>query len=1200
MTETRDKAGEPGSGGEPATGPGTCPVVGIGASAGGVDALKRFFAAVDPDEALAYVVVQHLDPDHGSTLPQLIARVSKVPVKKITDDARIEPRHAYVIPPDATLTLEDGALRLAPPGEPRGHRSPIDHFFLSLAADRGEDAACIILSGTGSDGTIGLRAIKEHGGLALAQADAEYDGMMRSAVATGLVDAVLPVEGIPGKIADYFRFRAVAPKQPESADHLHQVCALLRARTGHDFSGYKDKTVRRRIQRRMQVLQVETVPEFLERLRKDPRELDLLLQDLLIGVTQFFRDQAAFDALGSQAIPQLFEGKGPDDTVRVWVPGCATGEEAYSIAILLREYAARLPTAPKLQIFASDIDEAALDVARTGRYPVASLKDIPPQLRDRYFTREDGTCRVATELREICLFSTHNLLHDAPFSRLDLISCRNLLIYLSSELQGRVVDLFHYALRDQGFLFLGTSENVTRHSRLFSTVDKPSRIFRRRPRTDRGLPEFPLAAPEMSRRRPAGLRLPGTAEMSLQTLAERELLEQFAPAHVVINADGDVLHASARTGKYLELPVGIPDHSIFGMARRGLRLEMRAAVHKAVRSGRAAVQKNVAVGTNGGRQVIDLVVQPLRRSDSQDPLFLVVFQDVGSLQAAAEPDQVPSREEVESISLRQLEEELRTTRERLQTTTEELESSNEELKSGNEELSSMNEELQSANEELETSREELQSINEELQTVNAELNARVEELSRTNSDMANLLESTQIATIFLDRQLAVKSFTPAAKDLFRLVESDAGRPIGHVRARFAGDTVQDDAERVLRTLATVERQVQSSETDGRYIMRIMPYRTLDNVINGVVITFADVTRTVEAEKRISELSRDLRNRLDSLETLLGIVPVGILFDDAAESSGQIRINGAAARLLGEDGEVKGLTGLSDPLRLFMDDEQLPAERDPLTLAARTGRPVDSFEGQLEQRDGSRIDVMISATPLFDEAGKPRGAIASIVDITERKKSEARQQLLMHELQHRVKNTLAGINALAGRLLQGRRSAEDFVAALRARLTAMGRTNDLLARQNWRGASLEDLIRSNLSAYVGEREGSIGLRGPDVILTPGAAATLGMVLYELATNAAKYGALSKPEGRIAVAWQVAGPAEGDQLSLTWAEQDGPPVQTPEGHGFGMSFIQRSVEYELRGSVQMDFQPEGLRLVLTIPFARNMERDLSGTRDGFSET
>jgi two-component system CheB/CheR fusion protein len=1166
------------------------PVVGIGASAGGIDALMAFVPSVQPDSGAAYVVVQHLDPDHTSHLSSLLGRSSSIPVVEIDNDTPIESNHIYVIPPNAGLSITDDHLILTKPAKLRGFRTPIDGFLVSLAEARGENAACVILSGTGSDGTLGLRAIKEHGGATFAQKGAEYDGMMRSALGTGLVDFVLPVEEIPAKLSDYFRHLASVDgrKGPdgvrtEAGDHLAQICALLRTRTGHDFSGYKDKTVARRVQRRMQVLQIDEVPAFIERLRKEPQELDALLQDLLIGVTNFFRDPRAFEALEQQVIPQLFEAKGPEDTIRVWIPGCSTGEEAYSIAILLKEYAANRPVAPKLQIFASDIDEEALQVARLGRYPAAIGKDVPVRLLERYFVREDGTYRIASELREICLFSAHNILRDAPFSKLDLVSCRNLLIYLTPDLQNRLIPLFHYALNIGGYLFLGSSENVTRHSRLFATLDKAHRIFQRRAQSERRLPEFPLTAPEALRRKTAPHARAENEQETLLTLAERQLLDRYAPAYVLINTDGELIHASGRTGKYLELATGTPKTDIFSLARRGVRADLRAGVHKAISTGQAVVQGNITVGTNGGRQVINLIVHPLRSGQVQDPLYMVVFQDIGGIKASSEHEDPD--EDSENASLRQIEQELRATKERLQTTTEELESSNEELKSGNEELSSMNEELQSANEELETSKEELQSINEELQTVNAELNARVEELSRANSDVANLLESTQIATVFLDRNLAVKSFTPAAKDLFRLVESDTGRPITHVRSRFSSDTVQDDAERVLRTLGTIERQVQSAHSDSRYVMRVLPYRTVDNVIGGVVITFTDVTKITAAEARIDELTQDLKNRVQSLETLIDLVPIGVLIMEDARS-GTIRVNRYGARLLGEEDGGDALRPIGANLRFFQGDRDLKTEDQPLHKAIRSGEPVTESEAVLVRRDGGLIDVLISAIPLLTEGGTARGCIAAIVDISQRKHGEAQQQVLLHELQHRVKNIITTVGALATRMLKGTPSLEDFSVAFRGRLSAMAKTHELLTASNWQGAGLRPLIDATVRSYSSHDGRNISVSGPDLMLGPSAASTLGLVLYELATNAVKYGALKERGGRVDISWRLTKLDGSEDVSFEWSESGGAQISTNVKEGFGSGFIRRSVEYELTGKVDLDFQPGGLRCRILFPRQRNV--------------
>jgi two-component system CheB/CheR fusion protein len=1160
------------------------PIIGIGASAGGIDALQKFFPAVAPDTGQSFVVVQHLAPDHKSTLTDLLARSSRLPVTLVEKETKVEPNHVYVIPPNAILTIKDGRLRVSKPAAPREHRTPIDSFFVSLAEDQGENAACVILSGTGSDGTLGLCAIKEHGGVTLAQTSdsAEYDGMMRSAIGTGLVDFVLPAEEMPARLAEYFGHlikiesnKKNGKIEREVTDHLGQVYALLSTRTGHNFSGYKDKTVIRRMQRRMQLLQIDEVPAFIEHLRKEPREADLLFQDLLIGVTNFFRDTPAFDALTQRVIPKLFEGKGSDTTIRVWVPGCSTGEEAYSIAILLREQMPKTKGAPKLQVFATDINEHALETARTGRYPATIAQDVTPERLERYLLREDGTYRIVSDLREMCLFSTHNLLRDPPFSKLDLISCRNLMIYLNGNLQSRVIPLFHYALNHDGYLFLGTSENVTRHTRLFAAVDKTNRIFKRLP-TDRKPIEFPLT-PSESHRAPNQPAHSAPARAGLMGVAERQILDRYAPAFVVINAEGEVLQSSERTGKYLELPSGAPDTNIFGLARRGLQLELRAVVRKAISIRQVAVQKNVSVDTHGGRQTLELIVQPLLTDHAVDATYMIVFQDVGEIQSEMESAEAAS--DVEGAT-RQLEMELRATKERLQTSTEELESSNEELKSANEELSSINEELQSSNEELETSKEELQSTNEELNTVNAELNIRVEELGRANSDVRNLLESTQFATIFLDRDLTIKSFTPAAKDVFRLVESDTGRPIMHVRSRFGLDTLEEDIEKVLRTLGTIERYVQSTDSNAFYIMRILPYRTVDEVIGGIVLTFTDITRITAAETRIDELTRDLRNRLENLETLLDLLPVGILmFEDSGTE--QIRVNRSGARLLGEDDSGKGLRRVSVAFRLFERDRELPLEERPLRRAARTGEIVPSFEGHLMRLDGSRVDVMMSATPLFDDAGKVRGAIAAIVDISQRKQAELHQQLLVNELNHRVKNMLTTVQAVASQSFRNAVSMTEAREAFGKRVMALSKAHDMLTRENWEGANLTEIVSGFMAAHCAEDGGRCVATGPDVRIPPKAALALSMALHELATNALKYGALSTPSGRINIVWSVNGTAEAPRLKLRWTESGGPAVAPPKQRGFGSRLIERGLAQDLGGEARIDFAKTGVVCTIDAP-------------------
>jgi two-component system, chemotaxis family, CheB/CheR fusion protein len=1163
------------------------PIVGVGASAGGIGALKAFFSGVSPECRFASVVVMHLHPDKESALPEILGRFSPLPTTLVEGDTAVEAGHVYVIAPKTLLTMRDGRLVTERSAGAVGHRSPIDNFLASLAIDHEERAACVILSGTGSDGTLGLRAIKEHGGLAIAQEGAEFDGMMHSAVATGLVDVVLPAEEVPRKLEEYFQAlgdgEAADPEQGrrDVLGQLEQICALLRGRTGHDFSNYKDSTVVRRIQRRMQVLQIRSAGDYADRLRAEPRELDLLFQDLLIGVTSFFRDPDAFEALEAHVIAPFVASRGADKPIRVWVPGCSTGEEAFSIAILLHEQATAAGKLPNFQIFASDIDERALEVGRTGRYPASLAQDIPQARLDRYFVREDGTYRIVTDLRETILFSLHDLLRDPPFSRLDLVSCRNLLIYLNPDLQDRVIPLFHYALREEGYLFLGSSENATRQPRLFTEIDKASRIFQRRRDVRPRLPEFPLVPHARRRVRPAP-DAQHKAEDSLRALAERQVFDRFGPAHVVINRGGDVLYTSAATGKYLEMPAGAPDNNLFAMARAGLRTALRAMVHQAVDAGRLARQTGIDVGTNGGRQMIDLSVEPLRRPARQDALYLVVFRDVGALQPETEPPPVTSNDATSGL-VRHLEAELRALRERLQTSTEELESSNEELKSANEELSSVNEELQSSNEELETSKEELSSMNEELQTVNAELNARVEELSRANSDIVNLLESTQIATVFLDRDLCIKRFTPSAKELFHLVESDEGRPIAHLRPRFATDTLQEDAAKVLRDLQPVERVVESAETGVLYAMRVLPYRTLDREIAGVVITFVDITRISIAEAKVEALTHDLRDRVESLETLLELVPVGIFFA-REDGDWRVSLNRAAAHLLGRNEAERTSQELTGDIAILLDGRPLDPDAQPLVRSARQGEAVQGFEAQIERPDGSRCDVIISSAPLRDGDGNVRGAVAAMADISERKRFEQQQEMLLHELQHRVKNILATIAALVARMLRSSDTMDQFAEGFTARLQAMARTHELLSQGRWQGSDLKEVVKLALLPYRTSNLENLTVEGPLVVLAPRDAAALGMILHELASNAAKYGALATNEGRVDVRWRLQGDAPEEVVTLVWKEHTGRPLLPPKREGFGTRFVKRSSVYELSGRADLEIETDGARCVIEFPLRR----------------
>ena len=867
-------------------------IVGVGASAGGVEALTGLFGAVPAEPGIAFIVVSHIGPGRESMLDQIIARTAQLPVSNAKHDDQVEPNHIYVLSTNAAISIKDRRLVVAPRAAPGGN-NPIDVFFTALAEGCAEYAAGVVLSGSGSDGTLGIKAIKEHGGLTLAQGTSgqthpSQSGMPESAAATGLVDKVLAIEQIPDELARYAEALAAVPPLVAVADEAElepedlqraraDILSTLRERFGHDFSGHKDKPFMRRVVRRMRLLHVANLQAYADLLKRDAEEPAKLLRDLLIGVTDFFRDAEAFAALQKVVVPELFVGRDTDSIVRVWVPGCATGEEAYSIAILLSEYIETLSYLPRVQIFATDIARPALSVARAGRYPAAQLAGRVSQDRiDRFFIASGDTLTVSKALREMCVFSDHSLLRDPPFSRMDLISCRNLLIYLDAEAQRRIVAVFDYALRPGGYLFLGPSESISQLGDLFVYLDKKQRIFRRRDRP--GVRLRPAIASTMPYPTPNfdALRQPMTATQ-LQHAVQARVLDRFAPAHVVVNRDGDIVYQSANTARYFDAPAGVPSRHLLTLARADLRVELRRTLQQAAQGDAPAVRDRVSVSAGDVREQVRLTVEPLGHS-VDDPLYLVVFAEGangGSARngSAGKPEPSPAGPPQDEGAARdeiigQIERELADTHERWLATITEYEGAIEELKSGNEELNSMNEELQSTNEELDTSKEELQSLNEELQTVNTELQAKIDELDTANSDLANLFESTQVATVFLDHDLVIRSFTPAACSIFKLIPSDRNRSLTDIVSQIDYPELGRDVAETVATGAVHERRVSRRDGSANYIARILPYVTVDKNRDGVVVTFIDVTQLTRAERDeertrvlIGELNHRVRNML---------------------------------------------------------------------------------------------------------------------------------------------------------------------------------------------------------------------------------------------------------------------------------------------------------------------------------------------------
>jgi two-component system CheB/CheR fusion protein len=877
--------------------PGSPRVVGLGGSAGSLVALQSFLKVVPPDSGMAFVIVLHLSPEHESVLAATLQQPSAIPVTSAGDGERVSPNHVYVIPPAKLLSMSDGHLRLTELPLEHGRRQTVDLFFRSLAEAYGPRSVAVVFSGGDGDGAIGIKRIKERGGLTVAQDpdEAEHPGMPRAAVATGMVDWVLRAAEMPLRLVEYDareRRLRIPPeaepspsKQWQAADGgdeaaLHDVLTFLRTRTGRDFSYYKRATIVRRVARRMQVSEVDTLPAYLGFLRTHPGEADALLQDLLISVTNFFRDKESFEALEA-ATADLFRGKVQSDVVRVWVPGCATGEEAYSIAMLLAEHARTLDSPPSLQIFATDLNEAVLVEARSGYYPASVANDVSAERLRRFFVKEPDGYRVRRELREMLLFAVHDLLQDSPFSKLDMISCRNLMIYLNRDAQLRVQDIFHFALRPEGRLFLGTSESVDEANQLFYAIDDKHRIYARRggSRTSPPMPsgqstlaralalqdraEPGLSATKPRTARPAvatGPRLlqsrPGLSWAELHL----KLLERFGAPSVLVNGEHEILHLSESAAQFLQLAGGEPTHDLLRLVHPQLRAELRAALFRAKRTNRVSAAEHVPVELEGVGRLVCVRVAPA--AELAPDFLLVTFE----LEDGALPMAQGVREQDEPL-VRQLERELEETKRYLRGTVEQHEAATEELKANNEELQAMNEELRSATEELETSREELQSINEELTTVNQELKGKVDELAHANSDLRNLMGATAIATIFLDRELRIMRFTPPAVELFSLIPTDVGRPLADLHHRLAYPELLADAARVLQQLVPIEREI--AESGGRFFLaRILPYRTTEDRIAGVVLTFVDITEGQVAQDAVRKARESLEERVRERTALL--------------------------------------------------------------------------------------------------------------------------------------------------------------------------------------------------------------------------------------------------------------------------------------------------------------------------------------------
>ncbi|MCG5481556.1 MAG: PAS domain-containing protein [Ensifer alkalisoli] len=1143
------------------------PIVGIGASAGGVHALQTFFDQMPDDTGAAFVVILHLDPDARSELANILALRTPMPVKQVEGEARLESNHVYVIAPNRRLKLADGRIAALPFEEPQAHRAPIDLFFRSLAEQHDGTAFAIVLTGAGSDGAIGVKAVKEAGGIVLVQDpdEAEYASMPRNAIATEAADFVLPIREVPDRLSELIATRAtVESTQGHSGDEdmFGRILAHVRVRTGHDFSQYKRATILRRIGRRAQVTRKETLGEYYTYLRENPEEAQALFSDFLISVTTFFRDPAAFQSLAENVVPQLFEGKSAGSSIRIWVPACATGEETYTIGMLLLEEAARRDVTPEIQVFGSDLDSSALSIAREGRFPAAIEADLTEERLRRYFQREGEYYRVRRELRDIVLFASHSLLRDPPFSHLDMVSCRNLLIYLDRQLQQQVCNTFHYALNPGGFLFLGSSESADHPAGLFRMLDREARIYRSV--AGAGRPALPvlLGAHQTAGRAPQVPRLPSPAGNVSDAALHRQMLERIAPPSILVDEGHRAIHLSESAGRFLRPSGGPVSTDAADLVREEFRFDLRAALHRAFERNEATLTLPILAQLDGQPHRVYLQVKPVNQNGDSARHALVLFVEGEAMVGAdGAPSEAPDDRPATSQAVRQLQEELQLAQSRLRVTREESEAANEELRAANEELQSMNEEYRSTAEELETSKEELQSINEELQTVNNELKLKLESISRAHSDLQNLMAATDVATLFVNQSLRIKRFTPRLMDIFNVTQNDEGRSITDFTHQLDYPSLADDAHAVLKDLAPVEREVKNR--NGRwYLVRMRPYRTIDDKIDGVVATFVDITERRRAEENARESKQRLEQEMRLVE--LSRSPIFVWdFDDG----------------------IKQWNRGSEELYGYSRDEALGKQKEELL---KTVVPGSSFEalrqllmekghwsGELRHttKDGQVLTVesQIELLPLGDR----RLVLESTRDVTELKRWEQRRQLLLSELSHRVKNTLAVVQSLARQTLRSADSSEDFVERFEGRLSALAAAHKLLVASDWRGAELGELALSQLQAYGGSDRQKLRVEGESVVLPPDIATPFGLVLHELATNAAKYGAFATEDGQVILTWKLRN--NGRRVAVTWEERGGPPVKPPDHAGFGGVLIEKSLPGT---TVHRDFRPGGMVCTIDI--------------------
>ena len=1122
-------------------------IVGIGASAGGLEAIREMLTEARSDSNLAYVVIQHLDPNHESLLAELLARHTALNVRQVSGGEKILAGNVYIIPPGFGLSVTNGVLHLTEFEQPRGLRRPIDDFFESLALDQGRFAACVILSGTGADGSAGLRAIKENGGLCIVQdpRTAKYDGMPTSAQGTGLVDFVRRPGDIVEAIQQFYSHAFIETIDGTLANtveqYLEDICSVVRNFVGHDFSGYKKSTLIRRVQRRIQVLDLRSAKEYLDHIKSDPQECEILFRELLINVTRFFRDSAHFAALRERVIEPLIRNAGDEDEIRVWVPGCSSGEEAYTIAMMFADEARLQNRSVNIQIFATDIDEQMLRLARDATYPQAALIDIPEGMRDIYTVARDGRFKISARIRDMIRFSVHSIVRDPPFSNIDLLSCRNLLIYFGEKLQGLALPIFHYAIKPGGTLFLGPSETVGRYDHAFAPLDQSARIFQRNDTR----PEYPMHLRGRSLPVSGGARHAEADRTPSKRLdwgdggATERLLSTYAPATLRVTTAGEILKTTGRLGKYLEYAPGDPDTNRFAtsIARPGAREALSAIIRQVSANKRRTISRGLSARSEFGLQAFDLIAEPLK-----DGTILLVFRERDRFEAY-DDEEFDDLDNMDS-HVQSLEDELRNTRVRLHTTVEELETANEELKSSNEEMMSMN--------------EELQSTNEELSTVNDELKSKVDELSVANADLSNFFASTALPLVVVDSKMAIRNFTDAIQSIYPFRGADRGRPLAEVTSSLRrNEEVLQAISDVMRTGELGHMRVSDRSESRTWSLVITPYRSRDGHLNGATLVFTEVTDALRLETALKHEGERLRLALDVS---------GMAVWECDPRGGTVTLDDSGCALLGVEDHTQPLERL---LQSIVEDSRDDV-RAAIEAAIDSGEPIEVVARLSGLGAHARSIAIVGRRIATPRAERVLGVL---FDVTKEQDAKNVREMMLREMNHRVKNMFSIISSMVRMAGRQAENVPDLVEGVQTRINALARSHDLTQKTpSGRKFGLEDAIRASLAPYRSDQELSPG--GPDIPVATQELTSLSLLLHEWSTNAAKYGVLGHAPGRLEVSWR----RDGRFVELVWNEIHEARVEQDDGAaGFGSTLVQLSA-VQLGGTVSVDFSDYERRMVL----------------------